>query len=53
MKIRENYWKFYNILYVGAQEAVIAFRPLIEYLDNHRNNPPIEKYMNHEMYAFI
>lgn len=36
-RIREIYWKFYNILYVGAQESVVAYRPLLENMEVHRN----------------
>ncbi len=52
-KIREIYWKFYNILYVGSQESLVAFKPLLENLDVHRGNPQIIKYINQEMYGII
>ncbi|XP_063902016.1 splicing factor 3B subunit 1-like [Zophobas morio] len=35
-KVREVYWKIYNNLYIGAQDALVAFYPRLE--DNERNN---------------
>lgn len=29
-KVREVYWKIYNNLYIGAQDALVAFYPRIE-----------------------
>ncbi|CAG8620741.1 7795_t:CDS:2 [Funneliformis mosseae] len=35
-KVREIYWKIYNNLYIGAQDALIPYYPRIE--DDERNN---------------
>ena len=29
-KVREVYWKIYNNLYIGAQDALVAFYPRLE-----------------------
>jgi splicing factor 3B subunit 1 len=34
-KVREVYWKIYNSLYIGAQDALVAAYPLLE--DEHNN----------------
>lgn len=35
-KVREQYWKIYNSLYIGAQDALVAAYPLLE--DDEYNN---------------
>eukprot|EP00798_Chlamydomonas_sp_ICE-L_P031788 gene31788-6985_t len=29
-KVRETYWKMYNNLYIGSQDALVAFYPQLE-----------------------
>jgi len=29
-KVREVYWRIYNSLYIGAQDAMVAFAPRME-----------------------
>lgn len=41
-KVREVYWKIYNNLYIGAQDAVVAFYPR---MDDDGNNT----YIRHEL----
>ena len=33
-KVREVYWKIYNNLYIGAQDALVSFAPALEDDDN-------------------
>jgi len=40
--VRETYWKIYNNLYIGAQDALVAFSPSLE--DDDKNS-----YMRHEL----
>lgn len=41
-KVRETYWKIYNNLYIGAQDALVAFSPALE--DDDKNT-----YQRHEL----
>lgn len=41
-KVREVYWRLYNNLYIGAQDAVVAFAPRLE--DDAHNS-----YQRHEL----
>ena len=41
-KVRETYWRIYNNLYIGAQDALVAFNPSLE--DDDKNT-----YMRHEL----
>ncbi|KAL6205354.1 hypothetical protein ACLB2K_022615 [Fragaria x ananassa] len=34
-KVREAYWKIYNSLYIGAQDALVAAYPLLENEEHH------------------
>ncbi|KWU47309.1 small nuclear ribonucleo protein [Rhodotorula sp. JG-1b] len=36
-KVREVYWHVYNSLYMGAQDALVAFYPTLEGLSDERN----------------
>lgn len=45
-KVREIYWKIYNAMYIGAQDALVAFYPRIE--DDERNN-----YQRYELDYFL
>ena len=35
-KVREVYWKLYNGLYIGAQDALVAAYPTLEDDDNNQ-----------------
>jgi splicing factor 3B subunit 1 len=35
-KVREVYWKIYNTLYIGSQDALVPFYPRLE--DDERNH---------------
>ncbi|KAI8913712.1 armadillo-type protein [Entophlyctis helioformis] len=41
-RVREIYWKIYNSMYIGSQDALVAFYPRIE--NDHRNT-----YERHEL----
>lgn len=41
-KVREVYWKIFNNLYIGAQDALVAFHPAME--DDEKNT-----YARHEL----
>ncbi len=41
-KVREVYWRHYNNLYIGAQDALVAFLPRLE--DDAQNT-----YQRHEL----
>ncbi|KAF7721252.1 Splicing factor 3B subunit 1 [Apophysomyces ossiformis] len=45
-KVREVYWKIYNTLYIGAQDALVPYYPRIE--DDERN-----QYHRHELDYFL
>jgi len=45
-KVREIYWKIYNTLYIGAQDALVAQYPALE--DEGEN-----QYRRHELDVFI
>lgn len=36
-RVREVYWKIYNSLYIGAQDAMVAFYPHLDYDDQNGN----------------
>ncbi|EEF36520.1 Splicing factor 3B subunit, putative [Ricinus communis] len=49
-KVREVYWKIYNSLYIGAQDALVAAYPVLEdELNNEQNNV----YSRPELMMFI
>ena len=45
-KVREVYWKLYNNLYIGAQDALVAFYPMFE-------DDTCNTYRRHELDLFI
>ncbi|KAL1932755.1 hypothetical protein VTP01DRAFT_8433 [Rhizomucor pusillus] len=45
-KVREVYWKIYNTLYIGSQDALVPYYPRIE--DDERN-----RYQRHELDLMI
>ncbi len=45
-KVREVYWRHYNNLYIGAQDALVAFLPRLE--DDSNN-----VYQRHELDMLI
>jgi len=45
-KVREVYWKLYNNLYIGAQDALVQFYPMFD--DDTRNT-----YRRHELDLFV
>ncbi len=45
-QVRETYWKVYNNLYIGAQDALVAFNPRLD--DDDKNT-----YRRHELDLLI
>jgi len=45
-RVREVYWKIYNMLYIGSQDSMNAFYPLLE-------DEPTVSYARHELMYFI
>ena len=45
-KVREIYWKIYNTLYIGAQDALVSQYPALE--DEGEN-----QYRRHELDVFL
>lgn len=45
-KVREVYWKIYNTLYIGSQDALVPYYPRIE--DDEHN-----RYQRHELDLMI
>ncbi len=45
-KVRQTYWKVYNNLYIGAQDALVAFSPALA--DDEKNT-----YRRHELDLFL
>lgn len=43
-KVRQTYWKVYNNLYIGAQDALVAFTPRFPDSDDGANT-----YTRHEL----
>lgn len=45
-KVREVFWKIYNNLYIGAQDALVAFYPSLE-------DDGVNTFRRHELDMFI
>lgn len=43
-KVRQTYWKVYNNLYIGAQDALVAFMPRFPDTEDGANT-----YVRHEL----
>eukprot|EP01017_Pseudomicrothorax_dubius_P014538 TRINITY_DN1694_c0_g2_i10.p1 TRINITY_DN1694_c0_g2~~TRINITY_DN1694_c0_g2_i10.p1 ORF type:complete len:1206 (-),score=344.77 TRINITY_DN1694_c0_g2_i10:224-3841(-) len=46
-RVRDIYWKIYNLLYVGAQDALVAFQPVLE------DDGPSNSYARTELMYFL
>jgi splicing factor 3B subunit 1 len=46
-KVRQVYWRHYNNLYIGAQDALVAFLPRL------RDDGPNNSYPRHELDMMI
>ena len=42
-KVRDVYWKIYNTLYIGGQDALVAGYPKVP------NDPPKNQYVRYEL----
>ncbi|XP_050212265.1 uncharacterized protein LOC126662350 [Mercurialis annua] len=49
-KVREVYWKIYNSLYIGAQDALVASYPVLE---DEQNNEQANIYSRPELMMFV
>ena len=47
-KVREVYWRIYNSLYLGAEDALVPFYPNLAELDDERNS-----YDRYPLYYFV
>ncbi len=45
-KVRNVYWRLYNNLYIGAQDALVAFYPVLE-------DEGLNTYRRHELDMFL
>lgn len=45
-KVRECFWKIFNMVYIGAQDALVPYYPRIE-------NDPVNDYARHELDLFL
>jgi splicing factor 3B subunit 1 len=51
-KVRDVYWKVYNMLYIGSQDALVAAYPRLEVIEEEKPSEKT-KYVRHELFYIL
>jgi len=46
-RVRQTYWRLYNMVYVGNQDSLVSFYPPLQ------NDPPLNSYDRNELYTLL